>query len=112
MTIFMPVPGHEWQLLPPEVQAVTPILTCLNCGRTMRQPDGTPNDLYPSEHCGQCPPWRCETCGEMSDTENLCSCWISLEDTPLADVKALFAADGTFNIGGLGAHHREDGSDV
>lgn len=107
-----PMAGAEWKLLSPAVQAVTRILTCTNCRRTMREPNGTPNDLFPSEHCGDCPPWRCEGCGEMSDAENLCSCWISLEGMPLADIKALFAADGTFSIGGLGKHHREDGSDV
>jgi hypothetical protein len=110
--LMPPMPGEQWQLLPPDVQAITPILTCLNCGVTMRELNGTPNDLFPSQNCGDCPPWRCEDCGEMSSATDLCSCWISLEGMPLADIKALFAADGTFSVGGLGAHHREDGSEV
>jgi hypothetical protein len=78
------------------------ILTCLNCGATKPEPDGTPTDLYPSSHCGKCPPWKCEDCGEMSSAADLCSCWKSLDGIALADIKAVFAADGTFNIGGLG----------
>lgn len=110
--LMPPVPGKEWQLLSPELQAVTPILTCRNCGRTMRELNDTPNDLFPSEHCGDCPPWRCEACGERSSAKSLCSCCISFDGMPLADIKALFAMDGTFNIGGLGTRRREDGSDV
>jgi len=110
--IMPPMTGAEWRLLPPDIQAVTPILTCKNCGRTMREPNGTPNDISPSEHCGDCPPWRCEDCGGMSSAADLCSCWTRFEGMPLADIKALFAEDGTFSVGGLGAHHREDGSDA
>lgn len=78
------------------------ILTCLNCRATKPEPTGTPTDFYPSEHCGECPPWCCEDCGQMSSADKLCSCWIVLADLPFADVKALFAADGTFNIGAPG----------
>jgi hypothetical protein len=110
--LMPPMSGAEWRLLPAEIQAVTPILTCSNCRATIREPDGNPWDVAPSEHCGDCPPWKCEDCGEMSTATDLCSCWVSLEGMPLADIKALFAEDGTFSVGGLGAHRREDGSDV
>lgn len=102
MSDVTPLPGKQWALLPPEAQAATPILTCLHCRATMPGPNGTPNDLVPSEHCGQCPPWRCEKCGEMSSAADLCSCWTRIEDMALADIKALFAADGTFNVGADG----------
>jgi len=74
------------------------ILTCQGCGDTKPEPDGTPTDFYPSEHCDQCPPWRCGRCGEMSSAADLCKCWIRIEDLAPADIKALFAEDGTFNI--------------
>jgi len=67
------------------------ILTCRGCGATKPAPDGTPTDHHPSDHCGQCPPWQCETCGEMCSAAALCSCWLRIEDLTLADVKALFA---------------------
>jgi hypothetical protein len=47
--------------------------------------------------CMHCPPVTCDDCGEPDD--RTCSCWVSIEDMSLADKKALFAADGTFNIG-------------
>lgn len=53
------------------------------------------------------PTWRCEKCGWAINDEILADApdcphgWVSLEDMPLADIKALFAADGTFNLGGL-----------
>lgn len=70
------------------------ILTCKNCGATKPGPDGTPTDFYPSSHCGKCPPWRCDDCGEMCAAEALCSCWVRLEDLSFADVKAAFAGIG------------------
>lgn len=79
-----------------------PILACRGCGATKSEPDGSPTDVAPSEHCGRCPPWRCGTCGGMSSAESLCLCWTDLCEMPLADIKALFAADGTFSVGGLG----------
>ena len=78
------------------------LLACKGCGATKPGPDGTPTDMFPSEHCGDCPPWTCEDCGNPCSSAALCSCWISLENMPLADMKALFAADGTFSLGGLG----------
>jgi hypothetical protein len=76
----------------------TPILTCTNCGATKPAPDGTPTDLFPSAHCGQCPPWTCQTCGEKCSAAALCPCWTSLDGMTTADIKAVFAADGTFNM--------------
>jgi len=74
------------------------ILTCTGCGATKPEPTGAPSDIYPSEHCGECPPWTCTDCGEPCSAAVLCSCWVLLADLPLADIKALFAADGTFNL--------------
>lgn len=78
------------------------ILTCLNCRATKPGPTGGPTDFYPSAHCGKCPPWTCDSCGSICSAEDLCSCWTRLDVLPLADVKALFAADGTFNIAPIG----------
>src|SRR6266496_534340 len=63
----------------------TPILACKGCGRTKSEPTGAPDDLFPTEHCGECPPWTCETCGEPCSAASLCSCWLSLEGLALAD---------------------------
>jgi hypothetical protein len=78
------------------------ILSCRGCGRSKPEPTGTPDDLFPTEHCDECPPWTCETCGETCSSKSLCSCWLSLEGLTLPDLKAVFAADGTFSVGGLG----------
>ena len=72
---------------------------CLGCGAITPTPDGATPDPTPSEHRGQCPPWRCDDCGEMCSAADLCSCWIRPDQLPLADIKALFAGDGTFNVG-------------
>ncbi|MEU0937607.1 hypothetical protein [Embleya sp. NPDC005971] len=74
------------------------IMTCRGCGATKPGPDGTPTDCFPSEHCGQCPPWRCETCGDMCSASDLCGCWITFEGMAFADVKAHLAAAG-FDVG-------------
>lgn len=71
------------------------ILACKGCGRTKPGPTGDPTDLFPSEHCGDCPPWECETCGETCSATALCTCWVSLANMSTADVKALFAADAS-----------------
>ncbi|MFF7476574.1 hypothetical protein [Streptomyces sp. NPDC008092] len=80
----------------------TPILACKGCGATKPEPDTTPTDLFPSEHCGECPPWTCGDCGEQCSAAALCSCWIRFNGMALADIKAVFAADGFFSLGGLG----------
>lgn len=97
-----PVPGAEWQKLSSDEQAVTPILACAGCGAIKETPTGTPTDLFPSLHCGDCPPWPCGDCGEMCSATALCPCWIRLDGMPLADIKALFASDDQLAIGGLG----------
>lgn len=70
--------------------------TCLGCG-TPANPD------YPvPSACEQCPPRLCESCGEMDSIAAPCRCWIKIENMAPADVKALFAADGMFNVGAGG----------
>lgn len=68
-----------------------PKLRCLGCGRMEAGVLGDPTDIAPSTHCGKCPPWICEWCGVETSMTNPCSCWISLEGMPLADIKAIFA---------------------
>jgi hypothetical protein len=80
----------------------TPILACKGCGLTKPEPTGTPDDFFPTEHCGACPPWTCETCGQTCSAAALCSCWLGFDGMTLADIKSVFAADGTFSVGGLG----------
>jgi hypothetical protein len=115
-----PVSGSEWESLPPEQQAVTPILACKGCGRTKSAPAGDdadgwgdPSDVFPAEHCGECPPWRCGGCGEMDSSAKHCGCWTDLTTMAPADIKALFAADGLFNVESdgrltIGHHHDHD----
>ena len=79
------------------------ILTCEGCGAVKDHLTGDPTDMFPSEHCGDCSPWRCGDCGEMSSYANKCRCWTDLTIMARADVKALFAADGTLNVGTYGA---------
>lgn len=77
---------------------------CLTCG-TFRvyadflpeMPDGKGPDTEISS-CVDCLPKKCERCGEMDSYRESCSCWISLEDMPMADIKALFARDGGFDL--------------
>lgn len=73
---------------------MAPILACKGCGATKPEPTGDPTDLFPSGRCGDCPPWRCGDCGEMCSAASLCPCWTRLDALPMADVKALLAADG------------------
>lgn len=74
------------------------LLTCTNCGASKPGPTGDPTDLFPSAHCGQCPPWACEDCGQACSATALCPCWTSLDTMTTADIKAIFAGDGTFNV--------------
>lgn len=55
-------------------------------------------DLPAVERCRDCPPAVCETCGELDHVDVPCRCWVSVESMPLPDAKALFAADGVFNV--------------
>lgn len=70
------------------------IICCTGCGSTKPEPNGTPTDFYPAEHCGKCPPWACEECGEMSSAAEPCGCWVMLDTLPFADQKAIFAVNG------------------
>jgi hypothetical protein len=68
--------------------------TCAGCGAP-----ADPNAPRPSM-CQRCPPETCGNCGGVNHiaTDRQCACWVSLEGVPTADVKALFAKDGTFSI--------------
>ena len=77
---------------------MTGILACKGCGATKPAPDETPTDLFPSAHCGDCPPWICESCGQWCSATALCPCWLSFDGMSVADIKAVFAADGMFNV--------------
>ncbi len=70
---------------------------CLNCGAPSGDATLTPT------HCGDCPPWRCEDCGQMDSMVAPCPCWISLDGMPLADIKGLLA------LGDLSVDPRKDG---
>lgn len=74
-------------------------VVCLGCGRTATGSQGDPTDLAPSQHCGECPPWRCEDCGEMCSATDPCPCWTSLDGLPLADIKGLLAR-ADMSVGG------------
>lgn len=77
---------------------MTPILACRGCGRTKTEPTGDPADFFPSEHCGDCPPWRCEDCGQMCSAAQKCPCWTDITTMAHADIKALLATDGMFSL--------------
>ena len=63
-----------------------PVNPCRACGADVGI--GNPQ----AEHCGKCPPWRCEDCGEMdAPPPNSCSCWVPLAGLALADIKSVFA---------------------
>lgn len=40
----------------------------------------------------------CAGCGEMCSMAAPCRCWIRLDTLPLADIKALLAADGELSV--------------
>lgn len=61
---------------------------CHGCGRF--NGEGNPD----ANHCSDCPPWRCEDCGQMDSAANPCPCWVSLEGMSMADLKATFAQAG------------------
>jgi hypothetical protein len=65
--------------------------TCQNCGYSKEiEPDSQPAN---PGYCGNCPPWKCDQCGEACSRADLCACWITFDGMALADIKALFAAD-------------------
>jgi len=70
-------------------------MKCLGCGAAADSAGPQPSA------CGECPPSTCEECGGVNHiaTSRMCSCWVSVEDLAPADIKAIFAADGTFNVG-------------
>jgi hypothetical protein len=78
-----------------------PTSTCQGCGDTWPAANGPD-----ATHCGNCPPWHCDRCNrtvDMTAKFNCDTCVMRFKDMPLADIKAIFAADGGFNIGGLGS---------
>jgi hypothetical protein len=70
------------------------IVVCTGCGAMKPEPDGSPSDFGPSEHCGDCPPWLCEDCGEMCSLASLCPCWTPVDQLAHADLKAFLAEAG------------------
>lgn len=69
---------------------------CNGCGTAPSDPS-----MGGTSGCQSCPPQTCTTCGGVNHlaTERMCSCWVSLEAMPLADVKALFARDADLSNG-------------
>lgn len=58
---------------------------CRGCGASMG------SDVPVPDHCGQCPPWTCDSCGQLCSMAEPCPCWTPLDGMCLADLKALFA---------------------
>lgn len=58
---------------------------------------------HPCSYGQEQPGEPCRYCGVPvpADGTPCPACWLTLESLPLADIKAIFAADGTFSIGGL-----------
>lgn len=73
---------------------------CQGCGHVS---NASPAETPRPAHCGHCPPWVCEYCGEWDSLNGpCCCCWTSLDGMALADLKALFATSD-MSLGGLGA---------
>jgi hypothetical protein len=68
------------------------------CGESREKHNGEqcgPSCISAPSHCGECPPWRCEECGEMdAPPPNHCKCWTTFEGMAPADIRGLFAASG------------------
>lgn len=82
-----------WALSPQEKD-------CGGCGGRIFWTNETPEPT--GDHCANCPPWTCQDCGQLDGSlpgGPRCSCWLSLEDMPLADIKAIFAADAEASDG-------------
>ncbi|AGM28164.1 hypothetical protein MASS_1562 [Mycobacteroides abscessus subsp. bolletii 50594] len=70
-------------------------INCLGCGSEVGQDGQCPRP----EHCGNCPPWDCDECGQQCSISTTCGCWIFFEGMNLADIKAvLAAADLSVNV--------------
>lgn len=69
---------------------MTALFTCSGCGALANSASPQP------ARCGLCPPSTCASCGEADSLFKPCSCWVDM--AMLADAKAAFAADGTFNV--------------
>lgn len=71
---------------------------CTGCGHDDRVPATEQPPV--ASRCRNCGDWPCETCGGINNlaTGLSCPCWLSFEGMALADIKAVFAADGTFSI--------------
>jgi hypothetical protein len=65
---------------------------CRGCGAP-----ATTDSPIPSM-CQSCHPRHCVDCGLMDSLQSPCPCWVSVESMNLADLKALFSRDGTFNL--------------
>lgn len=63
-----------------------------------------PHDAYPCSGPLEQPGEPCRWCGKLlpAEAEWCPDCAIPFEGMSLADIKAVFAADGTFSVGGLG----------
>jgi hypothetical protein len=72
----------------PDPRTPDAAIFCLGCG----VPAGTAASNPVPSHCGHCPPWTCDDCGQPCSMADPCACWISLDGMALADIKALFAA--------------------
>lgn len=62
--------------------------SCRGCGAEVGAGNPVP------DHCGECPPWTCDACGQPCSMADPCACWVSLEGMPLADIKGLLALGG------------------
>lgn len=66
---------------------------------------------HPCSYGSEAPGDPCRWCAGPVPDDGMCrACLIVFADLPFADVKALFAADGTFSLGGLGPARQEDQS--
>ncbi len=81
-----------------------PTNACTGCGSSDygQWYDGSGPGVAVTEHttpswCDRCPPRRCDDCGEDRTLTRLCSCWLPFDGMALADIRAVFAADGTFD---------------
>ena len=64
------------------------------CGATYRVNDGVEYPRSSMTYCEDCPPLPCKECGGGNNATQSCSCWKSLEDESLADLKGIFAGMG------------------